>query len=330
MARIIQLHGPRDLRYEEYNAPEPGPKEVHVRSLLGAISSGTESAWYFGTDPQISEGFKPVRFETAGFPRMLGYEKIAEVVAVGDGVTGLNIGQRVIARYGHAEEYIVPDNLITPVPDDITNEQAILAVLMCVVSHGIRRSRLMLGEDVIITGAGPLGLLALIAARQAGASRIIVSDLFEKKLAIANTFGADEVYNPADGPVAPRIIEKHGPGSIDVAFECTSSYNALADATMVLRRNGRVCVISQLKGAYPAYPVFGMDFHLGELELISSDGGWDPARHARWYFNAIRRGSISGIEEMISHRIHFNEVEKGFEMLEHQPGEVIKILVEYD
>ncbi len=329
MSRIIKLYGPRDLRYESYNPPALGSHDVLVRSLIGAISSGTESAWYFGTDPQMDPGFQPVRFEHAGFPRMLGYEKVAKIIAMGASVQGLHAGQRVIARFGHGEEYVVPASKVTPVPDDITNEQAILSVLMRVTTHGIRRSRLSLGEDVMITGAGPLGLLTVIAARQAGASRIIVSDLYEKKLNIARQFGADETYNPDDGPVAERIMDAHGPGCIDVAFECTSSYKALADATMVLRRNGRVCVISQLKGAYPEYPVFGMDFHLGELEMISSDGGWDAIKHARWYFNAIRRGVITQIESMITHRIHFNEVEKGFDLLEHHPDEVVKIIVDY-
>jgi threonine dehydrogenase-like Zn-dependent dehydrogenase len=152
---------------------------------------------------------------------------------------------------------------------------------MCVTSHAIRRSGLTLGEDVLITGAGPLGLLTLIATRQSGASRSIISDLDEIKLIFARQFGADETYIPKDGPVAEQIIAVHGKGCVDVAFEGTSSYKAMVDATMVLRRNGRVCVISQLKGAYPKYPVFGMDFHLGELEMISSDGGWDAKRHAR-------------------------------------------------
>lgn len=77
MSRILQLYGPRDLRYETYYPTCLGPNDVHVRSLIGAISNGTESAWYFGTDPQISTGFKPIRFEKSNFPGMLGYEKVA-------------------------------------------------------------------------------------------------------------------------------------------------------------------------------------------------------------------------------------------------------------
>lgn len=329
MSRLLRLHAPRDLRYEEHVLPELGPDELHLRSLLGAISTGTESAWYFGTDPQLDPQFKPLRFEHPEFPRIIGYEKVSEVVALGADVVGFEIGQRVVARYGHAEEYIWPAARAIPVPDDISNEEAILAVLMNVTSHGVRRSRLKLGDDVVITGMGPLGLLTLIAARLAGASRIVVCDMYDKRLEMAKRFGADEIYNPNQGQVAAAITHQFGPGAFDVAFECSSSYEALGDAMAVLKRDGRVCVISQLKGSYPRHPAFGMDFHLGQLEMISSDGGWDPHRQARWYFDSLRRGAISDISKMITHRIPFDEIESGFKLIEQHPQDVVKIVITY-
>ena len=330
MSRIFRLHAPRDLRCETHDLPPLGPNDVHLRSRLGAISTGTESAWYFGTDPQLDPQFRPVRFEHPVFPKVIGYEKVADVVAVGSEVTDLSVGQRVVARYGHAEEYIWPADRAIPVPDDISDEEAVFSVLMNVTSHGVRRSRLQLGEDVVITGMGPLGQLTLIAARQSGANRVIVCDMFEKRLALARSFGADDTFNPKDGNIAEAIIDRYGPGALDVAFECSSSYEAVSDVMTVLRRDGRVCVISQLKGAYPKHPAFGMDFHLGQLEMISSDGGWDPHKQSRWYFGAIQRGAIKDITAMVTHRIPFEEVEKGFELIEQHPEEVVKIIVTYD
>ncbi|MBT5874079.1 MAG: zinc-binding alcohol dehydrogenase [Candidatus Latescibacteria bacterium] len=329
MSRLLRLHAPRDLRYEDHVLPEVGPDELHLRSLLGAISTGTESAWYFGTDPQLDPQFKPLRFDHPEFPRIIGYEKVSEVLAVGADVVGFKIGQRVVARYGHAEEYIWPASRAIPVPDDISNDDAILAVLMNVTSHGVRRSRLKLGDDVVITGMGPLGLLTLIAARLAGASRIAVCDMYDRRLELAKRFGADETYNPNQGQVASAITDQFGPGAFDVAFECSSSYEALGDAMAVLKRDGRVCVISQLKGAYSRHPAFGLDFHLGQLELISADGGWDPHRQARWYFSAIQRGAITGISNMITHRIPFEEIESGFKLIEEHPEDLVKIVITY-
>ena len=105
---------PRDLRLEQFELPRPEPNEVHLRSRLGAISTGTESAWYFGTDPQMDPNFKPVRYQPPVFPKFLGYEKVAEVVALGSGAKGLAVGQRVIAPYGHAREQIWPAAKLAP------------------------------------------------------------------------------------------------------------------------------------------------------------------------------------------------------------------------
>ena len=163
MSKIYRLYAPRDLRLEDHHLPPLGKNEVHLRSRLGAISSGTESAWYFGTDPQLDPGYRPVRFPHPTFPRFLGYEKVAEIVAVGEEVSHLEVGQRVIAAYGHAEEMIWPAAKVAPIPDDVTDEEAVFSTLMNVSSHGVRRSRMQLGDSVLITGQGVVG----IAQRQA-------------------------------------------------------------------------------------------------------------------------------------------------------------------
>ncbi len=323
------LYAPRDLRLETFELPRPGPDEVHLRSRLGAISTGTESAWYFGTDPQMDPHLKTLRFQPPVFPKFLGYEKVAEVVAIGSGVKGLEVGQRVIAPYGHAQEQIWPAAKLAPVPDDIKDEEAVFSTLFNVAAQAVRRSQMQLGDNVFVTGAGVVGLACIISARLAGANRIIVSDQQPKRLTLARQFGADVLLNPADGDVAAEIIGRYGPGSIDVAFESSSSYAALADTMAVTRRNGKICVVSQLKGAYPQHPVFGMDFHLSELTMISSDGCLDIERHAQWFFGSIRRGLIPDLSDLISHRISFAELERGFELIENRPNEVTKVVVTY-
>lgn len=329
MSKILKLYAPRDLRYETHLLPPLGPHDVHLRSRLGAISTGTESAWYFGTDPQLDPHFRPQRFDRAHFPRTLGYEKVAEVVALGSAVTGLQIGQRVVAHYPHAEEMVWPAAKVVPIPDDISDEEVIFANLINVASHGVRRSGMQLGDDVLITGAGAVGLLCLISARLAGANRVIVTDAYEKRLGLARQFGADVVLNVREGDVVGEINGRFPPNTIDVAFECSSSYEALADAMAVVKRNGRICVMAQLKGAYPKHPLFGMDFHLGELEMISSDGQWDLHKHARWFFGAIQRGQIRHLTDLITHRVPFSQIQRGFDIIEQQPEEMVKIVVTY-
>jgi threonine dehydrogenase-like Zn-dependent dehydrogenase len=330
VSKIALLYAPRDLRFEEHRLPALGPDDVLLRTRLGAVSAGTESAWYFGTDPQLDADYRAVRFDRPTFPRTLGYEKVAEVTAVGPAVTSLIVGQRVTAYYGHAEEFVLPAARVVPVPVDVSDEQAVFSTLMTVAAHAVRRSRLAVGDDVVITGQGVVGLLTLIAARLAGANRIVVSDRATARLSFARQFGADLAWNGGEGSFVDAVRGKFGPSGFDVAFECSSSYEALADAMALLKRNGRMTVVSQLKGRLPAHPVFGVEFHLGELEMISTDGGGDRLRLTEWFFGALRRGAIKSIESLATDRVRFTELPRAFELIEREPERVIKVLVTYD
>ncbi|MFC1640261.1 zinc-binding dehydrogenase [Gemmatimonadota bacterium] len=327
MSRVLKLYGPRDIRYEEQVLPELGPHDVWVRTRLGAISAGTEAAWYFGTDPQLDSGFRPGRVGAARFPRMLGYEKVAEVVAVGDEVSSLTVGRRVVSHYGHAEEIVLPVERLIPVPDDITDEQAVVYSLATVATHGIRRSRLSIGDDLFITGLGFIGLLTVKIGRLAGARRIVATDPFEKRRTLALGLGADEALDPSELEASGMMRDADG---FDVAIETAGSYDALCDAMAVLRHNGRVCVVSQLKGPPATHPVLGIEFHLGELEMISADGRGDVRKLTRWYFDAVCRGAFNGITETITHSVPFLDIASAFERLEREPENVVKIVVTYD
>ena len=174
-----------------------------------------------------------------------------------------------------------------------------------------------------------MGIAALICARLAGAGRIIVSDQHEHRLQLAKKFGADVLLNANSGNVPEQIIEQFGPECVDVVLECSSSYEALADGMAVTKRNGKVCVLAQLKGNYPQHPIFGVDFHLGELDMISADGSWELAPFARWFLGAIERGAIVDLPSLISQRIPFAELGRGFELLAERPNEVVKVVVTF-
>jgi len=329
MSQVLKLHGPGDLRYEDHHLPELGPADVRVRTRLGAISAGTEGAWYFGTDPQLDPGFKPGRIARPRFPRLLGYEKVAEVSAVGSEVRTLAEGQRVVGHYGHAEEFILPEGRLIPVPDGVTDLEAVAYSLSTVALHGIRRSRLQIGDDVLITGQGFIGLMAVKLCRLAGANRVVVTDPFEMRRKLALQSGADEALDPGACDVGATLRDRYGSDLFDVALETSSSFEALHDAMASVRRNGRVCVLSQLKGDYPAHPMFGLEFHLEELELITADGRGEVRKLSRWFFDAIRRGAVTGIPDLITHSVSFSDIESGFDLLERESESVVKILVTY-
>ncbi len=329
MSKVLKLYGPGDLRYEEHHLPVLGPRDVRVRTRLGAISAGTEGAWYFGTDPQLDPGFKPGRVARPKFPKLLGYEKLAVVEDVGGEVDSLVPGQRVVGHYGHAEEFVLPAEGLIPVPDHVDDVEAVAYSLSTVALHAIRRSRLQIGDDVLITGQGFIGLMAVKLCRLAGAGRIAVTDPYPLRRDLGLRSGADEALDPGACDVAATLAGGPSGGLFDVALETSSSFEALHDAMGSVRRNGRICVLSQLKGDYPAHPLFGLEFHLEELELITADGRGDVDKLTRWYFHALGRGEIPGIRNLISHSIPFSDLESGFRLMEAEPESVIKILVTY-
>ena len=249
---------------------------------------------------------------------------------VGAGVESLAVGQRVVAAYGHAEEWVVPADRVVTVPEDITDEQAVACSLATVAIHAVRRSRLLVGDDVFVTGQGFLGLLVTRIARLAGAGTIVVSDPYARRRELGLVAGANDALDPDHERPPDALARLRGIEAFDVALETSSSYEALTDAMAAVRRNGRVCVVSQLKGAYPKHPGLGIEFHLRELELISADGRGDVRKLARWYFDAVARGAMGNVDAWMTHRVAFPDIERGFELLEHDPEDVVKILVTYD
>jgi len=330
VGRVLLLDGPGILRYEDRELPPLAPTEVALRTRLGAISAGTEGAWYFGTDPQLDPAFRPGRLGPAVFPKTLGYEKLADVAAVGPEVSTLTVGDRVVAYYPHADEWVLDADAPILVPDHVTDEEAVAYSLATVALHGVRRSGLQIGDDVVVTGLGFLGLLTVRLARLAGAGRIVGTDPYEKRRRLAEELGADAVLYPAAGDVGDALRARFGSGAFDVAIETSGSFEALTDALRAVRRNGRVCVVSQLKGAYPRHPALGIEFHLDELEMVSADGRGDVRRLTRWYFDALARGALPRIADLMTHRVPFDGIEDGYRLLETDPENVVKILVTYD
>ena len=256
--KTIVAHAATDLRVEDQPEPKPGPGEVLVKMDRGGICGSDLHYFNHG-------GFGTVRLKE---PMILGHEVAGTIEALGDGVTELSIGQPVAVSpsrpcgtcvycqagqqnhclnmrfYGSAmpfphiqgafREHLVADASQCAPADGISAGEAAMAEPLSVVLHAARQAGDMAGKRVLVTGCGPIGLLAVLVARRYGAVEIAATDVMDFTLNAARSFGADTTLNVID---APNAIEGYaaGKGYFDVLFECSGVESALASAIQALK-----------------------------------------------------------------------------------------------
>lgn len=261
--KSIVIHAAKDLRIEERAIPEPGAGEVQVALAVGGIC-GSDLHYY------LHGGFGAIRLRE---PMILGHEVSGHITKLGNGVTGLRVGQLVAVSpsrpchacsfcalgvhnqclqmrfYGSAmpfphiqgafSELLVADARQCIPADGLTAGEAAMAEPLAVTLHATRRAGEMLGKSVLVTGCGPIGILSILAARRAGADLIVATDLSDFTLAMAKRVGADEVLNMGS---MPDGLEKFTPnkGLFDVLYECSGAAPALTSGIKAMRPGGTI------------------------------------------------------------------------------------------
>ena len=255
----LVIHGACDLRLGEQDAGDIGPGQVAVRIGHGGICGSDLHYFHDG-------GFGTVRLKE---PMVLGHEVAGTVAAVGGGVTTLAIGDRVAVNpsrpcaacrycleglpnqcldmrfYGSAmrtphvqgafRSLLVCDAVqCERVADAVPLTQAALAEPFSVALHGVARAGALLGKRVLVSGCGPIGALAVAAARVHGAAEVVATDVVDEPLAVARALGADRTINVVTdgGWVARHAADK---GTFDVLLECSGNARALRDGLDVVR-----------------------------------------------------------------------------------------------
>ena len=263
-SRGLVIHAPADLRLDEQDAGEIGPGQVLVRIGIGGICGSDLHYFHHG-------GFGTVRIKE---PMVLGHEVSGTVAAVAAGVTSVTVGSRVAVNPSRAcgacrycldglsnqclDMRFFGSAMRTPhvqgafrtllpcdatqcvtVGDHVSLSLAALAEPFSVGLHALSRAGSVLGKRVLVTGCGPIGVLAIAAARLHGAAEIIATDVVDAPLAVAHAMGASVTINVAADRewVHSYATEK---GTIDVMVECSGTERALRDGLEVLRPRGVV------------------------------------------------------------------------------------------
>jgi L-idonate 5-dehydrogenase len=327
--RAIVIHAARDLRIEDHAADPVCAGQVRLRLATGGVCGSDLHYYNHG-------GFGAIRLKQ---PMILGHEVSAHVEELGAGVTGLTLGQLVAVSpsrpcgacrfcveglqnqclnmrfYGSAmpfphiqgafREMLVADASQCIPADGLTAGQAAMAEPLAVALHATARAGQMLGRRVLVTGCGPIGVLAILAARRAGAAEIVATDLSDFTLAIARKVGADRTLNIATEPdgLAGYTPDK---GYFDVLYECSGAAPALAAGIAALRPRG---VILQLGlGGDMTLPI--MAITAKELELRGSF-----RFHSEFATGvALMQKGLIDVKPLITHTVSLDQAETAFKL----------------
>jgi L-idonate 5-dehydrogenase len=260
-----RIHAKEDLRIEAAEDPQIGPGQVLIRLGAGGIC-GSDLHYYF----EGRNGSFVIRE-----PLIPGHEASGVVAKVGPGVTRVKPGDKIAVSPSHAcghcdycregrehlcrnmrflgsaslyphvqgmfcEYFVMGEQQCYPVAGDISLGELAFAEPLAVALHAVNRGPVLVGKSVLITGAGTIGCLTVIAARLAGARQITVSDVIDRPLTTATEVGADRTIRAdrdAGELVAPQF---------DVAYEVSGSFAALKACVAAVKRGGTVVQVGTL------------------------------------------------------------------------------------
>jgi len=275
--------GDKHFTVETVNAPAPGPGHVQIDVAYCGIC---------GTDLHIYLGHMDSR---VGFERTIGHEMSGVISVVGDGVEGFTPGQRIVVRpldhCGHCpackaghehvchnlkfigidcdgafqQKWNVPAHTLHVLPEKLNLAHAALIEPLAVAVHDVGRGKVQPGEDVLVIGGGPIGMLVAMAARHAGAN-VTVAEINENRLAFAQRAGFIAM-NPKITDVAKAMHDATGGKGADVAFEVSGSQPGVDLMTAAAATRGRIVMVA-IHATKPQIDMF--QFFWRELDLIGA------------------------------------------------------------
>ena len=325
------LHEPKKLLIDELDAPQPQPGQVQIRVRAGGIC-GSDLSYYF----KGKSGDFAVRE-----PFVLGHEVAGEVAALGEGVSGLAVGQRVavnpglncgVCRYcvkgmpnhclnmrfmgsastfphmqGMFRQYIaVAARQCVPVPDALDFAQASMAEPLAVALHAVKQAGSLVGASVLLVGCGPIGCILLSVARRAGAHRLVALDLSDRALQVAQQLGADQIVNATDSATIDQWSAQRG--TFDVVIEASGSPAGLDTALRAARAGGTVIQVGNLPaGQSPVAANLVMSKELRYQGSFRFTGEYAIAA------DEIASGKVD-LRPLMTHAFAMNEANRAFEV----------------
>ncbi|MBD5777894.1 L-threonine 3-dehydrogenase [Pelagicoccus sp. NFK12] len=337
MKGLVKRYARRGLWLEDVAKPEFGINDVLIRVIRTGVC---------GTDLHIYVWDEWAQ-QTIPVPMVVGHEFVGEVVEVGGNVLDFKKGDLVsgeghvvcglcrncmagrrhlcahvkgigVNRPGAFAEYIV-----LPMSNVWLHHEGVdldIASIFDPFGNAVHTalSFPLLGEDVLITGAGPIGIMATAVARHAGARYIVVSDLNEYRLELARKMGATLAINVKERDVASTQEELGMHEGFDVGLEMSGNPKAFQDMINNMCHGGKVAMLGIPSGA------MGIDWNHVVFNMLTIKGIYGREIFETWYKMSVMLQSGLDLKPVITHRFHYTEFEQAFAAMESgQSGKVI-------
>lgn len=354
MKQILQSLRTGETEVAEVPAPTVKPGRVLIRSSRTLVSAGTErmliefgkAGWLAKArqqpdkvrmvlDKVRSDGLMPTLEAVRNKldrPLPLGYCNVGRVVEVGAGVEGLSLGVRIASNGCHAELVSVPANLCAKVPDQVSDDEAAFTVIGAVALQGARLAGPSLGETVVVTGLGLIGLITVQLLRAHGC-RVLAIDYDSSKVDLARGFGAVGVdLSKGEEPLsaAGRLSRGRGVDAVIIAAT-TESNEPIRQAAEMCRKRGRIVLVgvSGLELSRADFYEKELTFQVscsygpGRYDPVYEEKGIDyPVAFVRWTaqrnFEAVLDLMATGqldVRPLISHRFNIDEAVNAYELV---------------
>lgn len=340
MHALVKRKEEPGLWLEEVEQPEPGIDDVLIKIHKSAIC---------GTDLHIYN-WDDWAQQSIQTPMVIGHEYVGTIAAVGENVKGLQIGQLVsgeghlvcgqcrnclagrrhmcrhtlgvgVDRKGAFAEYLcLPATNVW-----ICDPQIPKDILACFDPFGnavhTALSFELIGEDILITGAGPIGLFATAVARFAGARYVVTSDVNAYRLELAREMGASRVVDPGKESISEVVKDLGMKEGFDIGFEMSGNGRAFEDMLANMNHGGKIGLLGILD------PNTAIDWNKVIFKSLQMKGIFGREFFESWYkMNAMLQTGLD-ISPAITHRFHYTEFEKGFELM--RSGECGKVVLDW-
>ncbi len=328
MDALVKAERGKGLSLTRVPVPVPQKGEVLIKIHKTAIC-GTDVHIY-NWDPWSEKNIIP--------PMTIGHEYVGEIAALGEGVTDYTVGQLVsgeghivcghcrncragnghwckytkgvgVNRDGAFAEYLcIPAANVRPVPEDISEEIVSFFDAYGNAVHTATEFNVT-GEDVLITGAGPIGMMAAGICRHNGARRVVVTDMNPYRLGIAKEMGATAAVNPTEHSLNDVMREQGLVEGFDVGLEMSGSGAALNQMLATMRNGGKVALLGLLA------PGTVIDWDNVIFKGLTLQGIYGRKLFETWYKMIAMIQSGLDLSPIITHRFHYTEFDKGFEAM---------------